>query len=204
MAASRVVRVRSVFPHSQGGRPRWWVTLCCAGGLVAVGAAVGACNHGTTNVSANTLLEEGLAAQHKGNLDLAKSDYKAAIAKDPNNAYAYYDLGTIYQQEKDVTGAANNYRRTLALDPNFPQAIYNLAVLEAPTNPSQAITLYEQDLRIEPSNASANFNLGVLLIQQGQIAVGDSYLETGLRLNPALSADVPPGISVPSTTTPKG
>ncbi len=44
---------------------------------------------------------------------------------------------------------------------------------------------------MEPTNASANFNLGVLLIKQGQVAQGNTYLETGLRLNPSLAAESP-------------
>ena len=171
-------------------------------GLIGTFAAACSSSPGSSSAqSANTLVEAGLAAGKAGNTNLAFSDYKAAAAKDPNNLYAHYDLGYIYQERGDTTDAAAQYRQVLLINPKFGDALYNLGVLEAPTDPASAIEYYEQDLQVDPTNASANFNLGVLLIKQGQTSQGDSYLTTGLRLNPALSADVPSGITVPTTTT---
>ena len=153
---------------------------------------------GTNSAEADQLVSAGLAAEQSGDTAQAFSDFKAAAADDSSNVYAHYDLGYIYQERGDTTDALAEYRQTLLIDPKFGDALYNLGVLEAPTNPASAIEYYKQDLQVDPTNASANFNLGVLLIKQGQISQGDSYLETGLRLNPALSADIPPGITVPS------
>jgi tetratricopeptide (TPR) repeat protein len=152
-------------------------------------------------MSANGLVEAGLAAQRAGNIDQAFSDYKSAVAKDPKNVYAHYDLGFIYQRRGDVTNAATEYQHALQANPKFGDALYNLGVLEAPINPASAINYYVQDLQVDPNNASANFNLGVLLIKQGQVDQGNTYLETALRLNPSLAVEVPPGISVPTSTT---
>lgn len=151
-----------------------------------------------SSTTANQEVSAGLAAERSGNTSLAFSDFEAAAAADPNNLYAHYDLGYIYQQRGDSTDALTQYRRALSIDPKFDDALYNLGVLEAPTNPAGAIQYYKQDLNVNPKNAAANFNLGILLIKQGQASEGDSYVETGLSLNPALSADIPPGITVPS------
>ena len=107
-------------------------------------------------------------------------------------------MGYIYEERGDTSDAFAEYRRALLIDPKFGDALYNLGVLEAPTDPASAIEYYTQDLQVNPNHASANFNLGVLLIKQAQISQGDSYLRIALRLNPALSADLPPGITVPS------
>jgi tetratricopeptide (TPR) repeat protein len=150
--------------------------------------------------SANALVDAGLAAQRAGNVNQAFSDYKAAAAKDPNNLYAHYDLGYIYQVRGDTADAATEYRRVLLINPRFGDALYNMGVLEAKTDPASAIAYYTQDLQVDPNNASANFNLGVLLVKQGQTTRGNLYLVTALRLNPALRADLPPGITIPTTT----
>jgi Tfp pilus assembly protein PilF len=173
-------------------------------GLVGLlGTLLAACSSSgpTAAQSANTLVEEGLAAGRAGNTSQAFQDYKAAEAKDPDNIYAHDDLGYIYQIRGDAADAATEYQRALLINPKFGTALYNLGVLKASTDPASAIEYYMEDLKVQPNNASANFNLGVLLIKQGQTAQGDLYLTTGLRLNPALSADVPPGITVPTTTT---
>ena len=175
-------------------------------GLVGLlGSVAAACSRSSGSSSdqaaANTLVEEGLAAGRAGNTNLAFSDYKAAAAKDPNNLYAHYDLGYIYQVRGDTADAATEYRRVLLINPKFGDALYNMGVLQAKTDPASAIAYYTQDLQVNPNNASANFNLGVLLIMQGQTTRGNLYLVTGLRLNPALRADLPPGITAPTTTT---
>lgn len=148
----------------------------------------------TTAASANQLVGDGLAAQLGGNLDEALKDYRAAEAADPTNKFAPYDIGVIDQQRNQIGAAADEYRKALAIDPEYPPALYNLAVLEAPTDPLSAISLYREELQVSPSDASANFNLGILLINQGQSATGRAYLGTALRLNPALASDLPPGI----------
>ena len=138
-------------------------------------------------------------------MDQAFNNYKNAVAKDPSNMFALYDLGHIDQDRGDVAEAATEYRSALRVDPMFADALYNMGVLDAPVDPTGAINYYTQDLKVQPTNASANFNLGVLLIDRGMTAQGDSYLETGLRLNPSLSSDLPPGIHAPPTmTTPTG
>lgn len=173
--------------------------------LVALTAGLAACSSGSdakaNAASANQLVTAGLAAEAKGDVNSAEADYKAAEAKDPHNYFAPYDLGYIYQARGSAAQAASEYQKALLINPKFGRALYNLGVLKSTTNPAAAISYYEQDLQVEPSNASANFNLGVLLIKQGQTTQGYADLETGIRLNPALSADIPAGIAPPPATT---
>jgi tetratricopeptide (TPR) repeat protein len=178
--------------HSSPLRPKVGALTC----VVVLALSLAACtNGGTSGSTANQLVTQGLAAEQGGNLNQAFSDYQAAVTKDPNNKYAHYDLGYIYQQRNDTQDATTEYDKVLQLDPTFTRAIYNLAVLEAPTDPSGAIALYKQDLQLDSTNASANFNLGVLLVKEGQVPQGQSYIQIALRLNPALASDLPPGVT---------
>jgi Tfp pilus assembly protein PilF len=170
------------------------------GALVAVPFVAGACGSnggsGTTTTlggTANQLVGAGLAAQQQGLTAQAKADYQAAVAKDPNNKYAYYDLGVIFQQSSDSTDAATNYRRALLIDPHFKSALFNLAVLETGTDPSGAIDLYQQLLQLNANDPNVNFNLGLLLIAQGQSAAGHADLSKAIRLDPSLSSRLPAG-----------
>ena len=152
---------------------------------------------GAPTGSAAALVLQGLSAQRAGDIASAISDYQAALRVDPGNFYAHFDLGTISQQRGDTANAALQYQDALKTNPTFGPALYNLGVLETPTDPTAAISYFEQDLRVEPDNASANFDLGILLIKGGKVASGDSYVQKGVRLNPALAKDIPPGITVP-------
>lgn len=181
-----------------------WRHRALLGGLGIVAITLVSCSSSSPKASANQLVSQGLSAERSGDVPGALADYKAAITADPNNKYAHYDLGYVYQTRGDVADAAAEYLAALRIDPRFAQPLYNMGVLETKSNPSSAISYYERELQADPSDATGNFNLGVLLIQQGQRSLGDNYLATGLRLNPALSADLPPGITPPassSTTT---
>jgi len=147
--------------------------------------------------SASQLVEAGVAAEHVSNLDKAFVDFLAASLKDPHDAYAHFDLGEVYQRRGEEIGAAAEYEAALRIDATFVPALYNFGVLDAPTAPLAAIGYYTRAVRLKPDDAAANFNLGVLLVEHGKVARGDSYLEVAMRIQPALAASLPRGIARP-------
>lgn len=183
----------------QGGSARARFGPLVLVGLLALVAA--ACSSSSPTASARQLVSQGLAAERAGNMAGAFADYKAAVTADPKNKYAHYDLGYVYQARGDGADAAAEYLAALRVDPRFVQALYNMGVLETKSNPSGAISYFERELQVDPNDATGNFNLGVLLVQQGQKSLGDTYLATGLRLNPSLASALPAGVTAPTTTT---
>ena len=73
--------------------------------------------------------------------------------------------------------------------------MFNLATLEASSNPQNAITLYNQLLKLKPNDANVLFNLGLLLIAQNQPVTGHADLKKAISLDPSLSSRVPKGIT---------
>lgn len=178
--------------------PPLWVAAA-----LAILAPAAACSSGSTPAaSSNQLVSAGLSAEKAGNVSEALADYKSAARDDPNNKFAHYDLGYVYQIRGDDSDAAAEYLEALRIDPRFAQPLYNMGVLQSKSNPASAISYYERELASDPTDASGNFNLGVLLVQQGQTNTGDLYIEKGVQLNPALASALPPGISLPKPTTP--
>src|SRR6266567_1366009 len=113
---------------------------------------------------ASDALNKGLQAHAAGRLDEAAKDYREVLSHDPQNKYAYYDLGVIDQTQNRPAQAENNYRLALSIDPNFPSALFNLAILRADAGSAQeAVDLYRRDIAADPNNARAHLNLGVLL-----------------------------------------
>lgn len=182
-------------------RPRLVTALRLVPVFLVVALAATACSKAATPPtspakSADKLVTQGLSAQATGNTTAAVSDFNAAIAANPADTYAYYDLGVLYQTTLDnSTQAADEYNKALLANPAYRPALFNLAILETPTDPGGAIALYNKILAINPNDADTNFNLGLLLIGQNQSAPGHADLEKAIMLDPSLSSRVPKGIT---------
>jgi Tfp pilus assembly protein PilF len=141
------------------------------------------------------LVAQGLNAQSIGQTQQATQDYLAAIAKDPTNKFAHYDLGVIYQSQHDATNAAIEYNKALLIDPKYQPALFNLAVLQTSSDPQTAIGLYRRLLQINANDPNVNFNLGLVLISNGQPAEGHADLQKAIQISPSLRSRVPAGIT---------
>lgn len=163
--------------------------------LVAVCLSAAACSSTPSGTPAQ-LIQRGLAAQQAGNLDQALTYYQAALAKQPRNVAALYDIGTVYQARNDTARAATWFQRAIGVNRNFAPALYDLGVIEAASNPSQAVILFQEAVDAQPSDASAWFNLGVLLYRQGQVTQGRADVNKAISLNAALASQVPSDVKL--------
>ncbi|MGH2673242.1 MAG: tetratricopeptide repeat protein, partial [Actinomycetota bacterium] len=151
-------------------------------------------------------LEEGLEAHAAGDLAAAEEAYERAIQLDPQNKFAYYNLGVIEQSRGELPPAESHYRTTLGLDPDFVPALFNLAILRTEAGfADEAVTLYEHLIEVTPIEsaspedvrlvAAAHLNLGFLLIEQGQERRGQRELDEAVRLDPSLEDRIGPETS---------
>jgi tetratricopeptide (TPR) repeat protein len=180
----------------------------CAG-VIAIGvlsaAALSACGSSSNNsasLSAAQDISAGIASQGAGQYAAAAQFYEKALAIQPKSAVALYNLGDVEQLENLDAAAKSHYLAALAVDPNFISALYNLATLESSSSPLEAEALYDQVIKLSPSDASAHFNLGYVLISLGHKAAGDAEINKGIKLNPALASRVSKGASTTTTTSP--
>jgi tetratricopeptide (TPR) repeat protein len=135
------------------------------------------------------LITAGNAAQQKGQPSLASSLYKRAIADNPTNAVALYDLADLEQIKLHESAAAEaDYRRALVVDPRFIDARFNLAILESAKDPKAAIAAYQTIIGIDASDADAYLNLGFLLRSTGQGAASATAFNKAVTLEPALQS----------------
>jgi tetratricopeptide (TPR) repeat protein len=142
------------------------------------------------------LISQGLAAERSGQTSQAVQDFKAAAAKNPTSPIAYYDLGVIYQQTLNQPSKASSaFNKALLADSIYKPALYDLAILDTPSNPIEAINLYNQILKLNPNDANVNFNNGLLLIAANQPTQGHADLKKAIALNPALASRLPAGVT---------
>ncbi|MGA8295786.1 MAG: tetratricopeptide repeat protein [Acidimicrobiales bacterium] len=147
------------------------------------------------------LLNAGITAFTQGNDSQARADYQKVIKHDPKNTYgldkiAWYDLGVLDQKLGNTSSARSEYQQALLIDPKYTNALYNLAVLETPTNPSNAIALYREDLAISPKDPNIRWNLGLLLYKSGNVAAGRAFLKSAIRIDPSIAVKLPKDVKL--------
>jgi len=170
--------------------------------------AFGPCGGGQSDTEkASDALSRGLEAHVAGRLDEATAAYRETLALDPQNKFAYFNLGLIDQTQGRLDAAENNYRVALSIDPDFPSALFNLAIVrKAQGDTQEAIQLYRHVTSIAPDNAGAHLNLGLLLRDAGDTAGANAELDKAVQLDPTLQSRIPGTPAPPQptlkTTTP--
>jgi tetratricopeptide (TPR) repeat protein len=144
-----------------------------------------------SGTAVDALIAAGDASQLKGESALAASLYEKAIAEEPRNAVALYDLGDLDQIAlHDGAAAEAEYGRALVVDPRFIDARFNLAILETAGHPQTAIAAYEKIIDLDASDADAYLNLGFLLRATGKAAAAAAAMHKALTLDPALRSRI--------------
>ena len=131
-------------------------------------------------------LSAGLAAQARGDYATASADYLSVLASQPGNYIAWYDLGVIAGHDGGAAQAAHDYSEAIAANPNYVPALYNLAVTDTASDPTRALSLYRRIVVLQPDDAEALFNEGLLLESTGQAALGRQDVVKAVDLDPSL------------------
>jgi Tfp pilus assembly protein PilF len=121
---------------------------------------------------------EGMKALEANKLDAAAEAFTKAIAQDPNDYGAHFNLALTYSLSKQDAKAISEYRKTLELKPGLYQAQLNLGILllRSP-QPADAIPFLEAAVEQKPKELQPNFNLASAYMAAGQPAQAEkTYL----------------------------
>ena len=185
---------------SQGRRRKHW-RLPTALLVVTLTLLTASCGKKSDTDLANGALAKGIAAQNAGQLAEAAADYRDVLVHDPNNKYAYFDLGLIDQTNGALASAESNYRLALSIDPLFVSALYNLAIVRHDQGDlKEAIDLYQRAIKAQPDYASAHLNLGFALIEAHRDQEGKAELKVAVQLDPDFASRVKGANAEPSAT----
>lgn len=92
----------------------------------------------------------------------AEVAYRKAIAKNPNNSRAFYNLGCALQKQNRDSDAVKQYSRAVELEPNDSvraYAYYNMGVaLQSMKDYGKAIEAYKNCLRLNPGDNDARYD----------------------------------------------
>ena len=115
----------------------------------------------------------GLLYRGQGQLDAASENLHNALARRPDLVDAHNSLGLTFADQGDWERACQSYRNALTLRPDHPQVLSNLGVaLQDGRHLGQAERAYRRALAIAPALAGAHYNLGQLLLLQGEFPAG--------------------------------
>ena len=71
------------------------------------------------------------------------------LSHTPTNAYAYYNLGVVIHEKRQLDEAITYYKKAIQIDPNLTDAYYNLGIaLQEEEQFEEAITYYQKALRL--------------------------------------------------------
>ncbi len=90
----------------------------------------------------------GVSWEATGNLEKAKSELLASLAKRPNSPEVLNNLGNVYGKLGDKQNALASFEKAVLLRPNYAIARFNMAEAIAEANPKRAITEYETYLAL--------------------------------------------------------
>jgi cytochrome c-type biogenesis protein CcmH/NrfG len=157
-------------------------------------AAAGIVNLTTSQpdaIQAAAYVSAGVTAQDQGRLDDAVEDYRQALAHDPRDTLAYYNLGTVESRQGSTSLAVQDYDAALQFNGNYVPALYNLAVLLTPSDPAEAVSLYQRATQVDPADAAAHLNLGFLLHTLGRDGEARTEFAAAVRIDPTLASRIP-------------
>lgn len=108
----------------------------------------------------------------------AEVEYRKAIALNPRNPRAIYNLGCALQKQGRDSDAVRQYEQAVKLEPNKKvrsQAYYNMGVAKQRTKDyGSAIEAYKNCLRLNPSDNDARYNYVLCKRQQQQQQSGSN------------------------------
>jgi len=131
--------------------------------------------------------QEGAELIAEGEIDAAIQALEALIAEQPQNAYAYYYLGSAHYEHAEYAKALKAYVKSLELAPDYLGAMVNAGhALRMLGRHPEAIRMAQQVLARAPHDADALYLVGACCFARGDDARAVEYLERFLHTNPEL------------------
>jgi tetratricopeptide (TPR) repeat protein len=122
-----------------------------------------------------------------GDSDHAVADYHRALEIDPHLRYAHYKAALVWLRAAKPAEAQKELEAELAAYPDDANTLYNLGFAHLQQNHNDvAKTMFESAIGKDPNHANAQYQLGKMLLDAGQIKPSIEHLEAAARLSPEI------------------
>jgi len=127
-------------------------------------------------------------ADHDWDWDRAESEFRRALALNPNSDVAHGQYAYLLLFRRDFARALTHSRRATQIDPVAPGwAVVHAQVLGASGRTEEAIAHLEEALRVHPKLIPALLHLGLLYTTVGKPETALARLHAGLAVHPRSS-----------------
>jgi Tfp pilus assembly protein PilF len=132
---------------------------------------------------------EGLKALESGKYQAAADAFTKAIAADPADYFAHFNLGIAYSMlQRDAEGLAE-YRKTLELKPALYEAELNAGILlMRGKSPAEALPLFEDAVSQKPAEFRPRYYLAEAQLQTGALEKAAENYRAALAADPKSAA----------------
>ncbi len=131
------------------------------------------------------MIEAGIAAEGRGDLERAEGCFRAAVGADPRSARARMNLGMVLLGKGDPASALAEQVEAVRLDPALSHAHYNLALACLGIGePARAEGGFREALRLHPDFPEAWVGLAEVLDSAGQPGRALEALDAASALRP--------------------
>ncbi|MDE0087196.1 MAG: tetratricopeptide repeat protein, partial [Candidatus Poribacteria bacterium] len=116
----------------------------------------------------------------------AVSEYKAAIALNPNSAVFYNALGITHSELKQYNAALNAYKKALQLSPMTAEPHYNIGLVYLKQGAFPlAVDAFKEAVTIDAKWSDAHSGLAEAYLKQGLLSQAEKSYVKAVRLNPS-------------------
>jgi Flp pilus assembly protein TadD len=115
-------------------------------------------------------------------LERAVEEFKTAMKARGDDWASYANLGDFYLERGDFADAVKDYENARRLEPRMIEVLMNESVAYSNMKRNdQAEQCLRRALETEPDNAAANFNLGLLLAEEGKTDEAEKALRKAIK-----------------------
>ena len=132
----------------------------------------------------NCLHHLGLIAKNNKEYLSASKLISQAIALNPNNAAAHYNLGNVLKELNKINEAITSYDKAINIKPDHElyflkgMALYELKKFDG------ALISYNESIKLKPDAISAYCNRGQILVELSKIKDGIADYDKAIQINP--------------------
>jgi tetratricopeptide (TPR) repeat protein len=130
------------------------------------------------------LFYSAVQAEESGEKNRAIALYEQIVARDPNYAPAYINVGTIYFHLRRYGRAEELYRKATEVDPGYVLAFFDLGnVLDELERLDESIVAYQRAIVLAPRYADAHYNLALAFERKGDRRAALRHWQAYIRLD---------------------
>jgi tetratricopeptide (TPR) repeat protein len=138
------------------------------------------------NADINSTIKEGIRLNSEKNYSAAIEKYKEALASEPDNAQANYQLAFSLNASGKGTEAIPYLNKVIKTGGDLTGPAYELmgSIYDVSHQPQQAIDAYQQGIKLKPGYQPLYFNLGIAYFRAQKYADAELAAIEAIKLAP--------------------